>query len=336
MIKPWPAFWRFALVAALTSVIFVLTVNVLRQPVAAETRSYTAEFSDISGLHADADVRIRGLRVGKVGDMRLTRAAGQSFAEVDFTLDRRYAVLPETRLLIKYQALTGLRYIDVVEAAEVDDPGDSLVTHIPLSMTRPSFDITKLFNGLQPVLDTLSPDDIDLFTANVASFLHGDGGGLGPMLDSIRTLTSFVSNRQEVVATLMGNLSEISTTFGGHSEKLVQILDWLNRPVDAALSVLDEFRKSELYGPAFTSAAVRLLENAGFRAGEADMDEGLDRAFTVLDDYSDAFKRVPVIWDNIEPAAGPEDPLPCSRGRAQLPETMDVLLNGQRVILCNQ
>lgn len=156
------------------------------------------------------------------------------------------------------------------------------------------------------------------------------------MLDSIRTLTSFVSNRQEVVATLMGNLSEISTTFGGHSEKLVQILDWLNRPVDAALSVLDEFRKSELYGPAFTSAAVRLLENAGFRAGEADMDEGLDRAFTVLDDYSDAFKRVPVIWDNIEPAAGPEDPLPCSRGRAQLPETMDVLLNGQRVILCNQ
>ncbi len=336
MIKPWPALWRFVLATAITSVVFVLVVNVLRQPVASQTRLYTAEFTDVSGLHVDSDVRIRGLRVGKVADVRLVRAAGHSIAEVDLTLDSRYAVVPETRLAIKYQALTGLRYLDVDGAAETADPGDALVTHVPLSMTRPSFDITKLFNGLQPVLDTLSPEDIDIFTANVASFLQGDGGGLGPMLDSIRTLTRFVADRQQVVATLMQNLTDIAGTFGGHSRDLVQILDWLNRPVDAALDVLDEFRKSELYGPAFTSAAVRLLENAGFRAGQADIDAGLDRAITVFDDYSDAFKRIPVIWDNIEPATAPDTPLPCSRGRAQLPETMDVLLNGQRVILCNQ
>jgi phospholipid/cholesterol/gamma-HCH transport system substrate-binding protein len=66
------------------------------------------------------------------------------------------------------------------------------------------------------------------------------------------------------------------------------------------------------------------------------MDDGIDRAITVFDDYSDAFKRVPVIWDNIDSATPPGTPLPCSRGRAQLPETMDVLLNGQRVILCNR
>ena len=134
----------------------------------------------------------------------------------------------------------------------------------------------------------------------------------------------------------MSNLSAIAETFGGHSKDFVQILDWLNRPIDAALSVLDEFRKSELYGPVFTSAAVQLLGNAGFKPGAANIDNGIDRAITVFDDYSDAFKRVPVIWDNVEPAAVPGTPLPCSHGRAQLPETLDVLLNGQRVILCNQ
>ena len=336
MIKPTSALWRFALAAAVTSVVFILTVNVLRQPVASETRSYTAFFSDVAGLHVDADVRIRGLRVGKVRDVRLARHGGQSVAEVDLTLDKHYAVVPETRLAIKYQALTGLRYVDVIDAAEGAEPGDSLVTQIPLNMTRPSFDITRLFNGLQPVLATLSPDDIDVFTNNVASFLHGDGTGLGPVLDSIRKLTEFVTDRQQVVATLMQNLKAIAETFGGHSKDLIQILDWMNRPVDAALSVIDEFRKSELYGPAFTSAAVRLLENAGFRPGQANIDDGIDRAITVFDDYSDAFKRVPVIWENLEPAQGPDTPIPCSRGRAQLPETMDVLLNGQRVILCNQ
>ncbi|MUL82311.1 MULTISPECIES: MlaD family protein [unclassified Mycolicibacterium] len=335
MIKPRAALWRFLVVSALAAVVFILIVNVLRQPVAIETRSYTAEFTDVSGLHIDADVRVRGVRVGKVEDMRLVRKTGQSFAEVDISLDKRYAVVPATRLAIKYQALTGLRYLDVANPAEQATATD-VVSRIPLRMTQPSFDITTLFNGLQPVLATLSPNDIDTFTDNAASFLQGDGGGLGPMLDSIHKLTEFVADRQQVVATLMSNLSAIADTFGGHSKDLVQILDWVNRPIAATLMVLDEFRKSELYGPGFTSAAVRLLENAGFAPGKADMDKGIDRAITVFDDYTDAFKRVPVIWDNVQPPADPGTPLPCSRGRAQLPESMDVLLNGQRVILCNR
>jgi phospholipid/cholesterol/gamma-HCH transport system substrate-binding protein len=250
------------------------------------------------------------------------------------SLDKNYAVVSNTRLAVKYQALTGLRYIDVVDPAE-GESRQGVVSHVPLSQTQPSFDITTLFNGLEPALATLSPEDIDIFTENVASFLSGDGSGLGPMLDSIRKLTEFVSNRQEVVAALMRNLSSLAETFGGHSTDLVQVLEWLNRPIDASLSVLDEFRKSELYGPAFTSAAVRLLNNMGFKPGQANIDDGIDRAITVFDDYSDAFKRIPVMWDNVQLPPEPDAPLPCSRGQAQLPESLDILLNGQRVILCN-
>jgi phospholipid/cholesterol/gamma-HCH transport system substrate-binding protein len=335
VIKPKAALWRFVLSSALAVLVFILIVNVLRQPVAAETRSYTAEFTDVSGLHEDADVRVRGVRVGKVQALTLERKAGQSLAVVTLSMDRRYTVVPATRLAVKYQALTGLRYIDVTGSAE-GAPDNTAITDIPASMTRPSFDITTLFNGLQPALATLSPSDIDTFTSNAATVLDGDGNGLGPMLESIRKLTEFATDRQQVVGTLMGNLAAIADEFGGHSRDFVQILDWLNRPLDAALKVLDEFRKSQLYGPGFTEAAVRLLHNAGFRPGEADIDDGLDRAITVFDDWSDAFKRIPVAWDNVAPPAPPGTPLPCSHGPAQLPASLDVLLNGQRVILCNQ
>jgi phospholipid/cholesterol/gamma-HCH transport system substrate-binding protein len=335
VIKPRAALWRFVLSSALAALVFILIVNVLRQPVAAETRSYTAEFTDVSGLHEDADVRVRGVRVGKVQSLRLERKAGQSIAVVGLSMDKRYAVVPATRLAVKYQALTGLRYVDVTDPSE-NTNADNLVTQIPVTMTQPSFDITTLFNGLQPALATLSPNDIDTFTQNAATVLNGDGDGLGPMLDSIRKLTEFASDRQQVVSTLMQNLAAIADEFGGHSKDFVQILDWLNRPIDAALKVLDEFRKSQLYGPGFTEAAVRLLGNVGFKPGTADIDNGIDRAITVFDDYSDALKRVPVMWDNVPPPAPPGTPLPCSHGPAQLPESLDVLLNGQRVILCNK
>ncbi|MDQ2628033.1 MAG: MlaD family protein [Actinomycetota bacterium] len=339
MIKPRAALWRFVVASALAFLVFILIVNVLRQPLADETRSYTAEFTDVSGLRPDADVRIRGVRVGKVKGMQLEHKAGQDIAVVDLSLDKHYSVVAATRLAIKYQALTGLRYIDVTNADERSTKQGAervSLTHIPVSMTQPSFDITSLFNGLQPVLATLSPEDIDRFTENAANYLQGDGDGIGPVLDSIRKLTEFTSNRQQVVATLMQNLSTISDTFGGHAKDLVQVIDWLNRPFDAALTVLDEFRKSDLYGPLYTGHVVRLLANAGFTPGKADLDEGLDRAITAFYDFSDEVKRVPVVWDSVQPPAEPDSPLPCAKGQAQLPESMDILLNGQRVIVCNR
>lgn len=352
--KPAAALWRFGISVAVAIILFILIASAIQAPVAAHKRSYSAEFTDVSGLHLNADVRVRGVRVGNVQSVQLERRGGQSIAEVGFTLDERYGVVSATRLAVKYQALTGARYVDVINPAEGYSTAD-LVTHIPTAMTRPSFDITALFNGLQPVIATLSPEEINTFTANAVSYLSGDGGGLAPMLDSIRKLTKFVSDRQQVVATLMRNLSEVAKSIGGNSKDVTQILDWFNlRLLDDLLEKgQEEFRKQQLYGFDFMNAALRLLANAGFpaipdssirwRLGPeaapelpSDIDAALDRAFTNVDDYTDAFKLVPVVWENIPepPAAGM--PLPCSKGRFELPAPMDILLNGQKVVVCNR
>lgn len=353
--KPSAAIWRLALSAVAAAVLFILLANVIRQPVVTPQRSYTADFTDVSGLHLDADVRVRGVRVGKVQSIQLERQHGESIAAIGFTLDRRYGVGTDTRLAVKYQTLTGLRYLDVTDPTEGTAASASL-TRIPTSMTRPSFDITALFNGLQPVLVTLSPDQINTFTTNAVAYMTGDGSGLGSMLESIRKLTDFASDRQEVVATLMRNLSQVADAIGGNSKDLVQILTWSNRVLDGALKAIDEFRKSELYGPGFVEPVVRLLANAGFppipnssvrfqleaapRSGDdlpTNVDDALDRAFTNVDDYIDAFRMLPVVWENIpEPPEEGGTPLPCSKGRFEMPAAMDILVNGQKVVLCNQ
>jgi phospholipid/cholesterol/gamma-HCH transport system substrate-binding protein len=333
-VKPIAALWRLAVAAVVAILLLILVSNVITQPVAARLGSYTADFTDISGLHTGADVRVRGVRVGKVESVELRRRAGQSIAEVGFTLDSRYSIGTDTRVAVKYQALTGLRYVDVVDASD-GVPAASPVKHIPTSMTQPSFDITKLFNGLQPVLSTLSPDDLNTFTANVDTFLSGDGSGLGPVLESVHTLTQFLADRQQIVATLLQNLKAVADTMKGHAQEFIQIIDWANRPIDGALSVLDEFRKSQIYGPGFSTAVVQLLDNAGLKPG-IDIDDALDKAFTNFDDAISAIKMVPVIWDNIPPPSQDGRPLECSRGRAELPLPVDVLLNGQKVVLCNQ
>ena len=326
---------RVVLSIVITVGLVILLSNTLTNPVAVNTRTYTALFTDASGLHLDGDVRVRGVRVGKIESVDLVRRDGQNFAQVKLTLDKKYGVVPVTRLAIKFQALTGVRYVDVVKPAEGYRAAD-LVMQVPSTMTRPSFDVTTLFNGLQPVLATLSPAEINTFTANAASFLTGDGSGLGPLLHSVRRLTEFVSNRQQVIATLVRNLSEISDAIGGTSAKFIHIIDLVNVPIDKALSILDEFRKDWLYSKDFFDPTVRLLHNAGFKPG-INIDTALDRAFSNLDNFFDAFKLVRVFNENIRPPGDDGAPVePCSRGNFQLPETMDVLLNGRRVVLCNR
>ena len=333
--KPMAALWRIGVAIALSVVLFIVLANTLVNPVAVDTRGYTAEFTDASGLHPDGDVRVRGVRVGKIESVDLARNGGQNVAEVKFTLDQKYGIVDATRMAIKFQALTGVRYMDVTNPAEGYRTAD-LVTQIPTSMTQPSFDVTQLFNGLQPVLATLSPDEINTFSANAASFLTGDGSGLAPLLDSIRRLTAFVSNRQEVVAALIRNLSEVADSIGGTSAKFIRLIDLVNQPVDATLTILDEFRKDFLYSKDFFDPTVRLLHNVGLRNG-INVDDAFDRAFSNLDNFFDAFKLVPVIDENIPPPNNDGAAVePCSRGKFQLPETMDVLLNGQRVVLCNR
>jgi phospholipid/cholesterol/gamma-HCH transport system substrate-binding protein len=333
--KPLAALLRMGLAIFISVVLFILLANTLTNPVAFDTRTYTAEFTDASGLHPDGDVRVRGVRVGKIKSVDLARINGQNVAQVQMTLDQKYGVVGVTRLAIKFQALTGVRYVDVTNPSEGYRVAD-LVTRIPTSMTQPSFDVTALFNGLQPVLATLSPDEINTFTANAASFLTGDGSGLAPLLDSIRRLTEFVSDRQQVVATLISNLSGIADAIGGTSERYIHIIDMANGPIDGALTILDEFRKDLLYSKDFFDPTIRLLHNAGLRNG-INIDDAFDRAFTNLDNFFDAFKLVPVINENIPPPGNDGTAVePCSRGNFQLPETMDVLLNGQRVVLCNR
>jgi phospholipid/cholesterol/gamma-HCH transport system substrate-binding protein len=331
---PISALWRLAIAVIVAVLLIILVSNVITNPVAAKLGAYTADFTDISGLHTGADVRVHGVRVGKVESVELRRRAGQSIAEVAFTLDSRYGIDAYTRLAVKYQALTGLRYVDVANPSD-GAPAAAPPKHIPTSMTVPSFDITALFNGLQPVLSTLSPDDLNTFTANVDTFLSGDGSGLGPVLESIHTLTEFLADRQQIVATLVQNLKAVADTMSGHAKDVIQVIDWLNRGIDSTLDVIDEFRKSQIYGPGFTSAVVQLLNNAGFKPG-VNIDDALDKAFNNVDNTMEAFKLVPVMWDNIPPPSQQGRPLECSAGRAELPFPVEVLLNGQKVTLCKQ
>ncbi|MGW4479298.1 MlaD family protein [Rhodococcus triatomae] len=317
-------------VAVVVSILlFVLVVAAMRSPVSGETHSYTAEFSDVSGLGSNGDIRTRGVRIGKVESIDLVNHDGATVAEVRFTMERAYELSATTVLSVKYQNLTGVRYVD----ADFGTGGGDPVERLGLENTRPSFDITDLFNGLQPVLATMSTDEINRFSENALAVLQGDGSGLEPMLDDTQKLAELASDREQVILTLTDNLARIADSMGGRSQGVVEFMRSVSYPIASAMTVLDEFAKTASYGPYFLTPIKRLLDAYGIGPG-FDVEGAVKNAFSSIDEAARAFRLLPasVAGIQIPTSAGVGG---CAHGVAQLPTAVDVLLNGSEVVVCN-
>jgi len=319
------------------ALLFVLVTNAIKNPAPGQPSDYTARFSDVSGLRPNADVRIRGVRVGKVNSVEYRQDGMRSTAEVGFSVDREWRLTDDAHLAIKYANLSGIRYLDVTGAG-----GDGPERHsFGTDRTTPSFDITSLFNGLQPTLEALQPEEINQFTENALALVQGDGGGLEPMLKSIDRLASYADDREQVISALVDNLAHLSTVLGGKSPQVIDILRLLESPVDKALEVLDEFEKGDLYGPPLMGTLNRILAGLGIEeTADSDAERLFSQAFPTIGSLGSALRLIPTVADGLGQigAAGTEGAPAadgrCSRGRVELPATVRVLLAGNEVVVC--
>lgn len=320
----------------MAAILFAAITNGIKNPpVDGTTAQYTADFTDASGLRPNADVRIRGgVKVGKVTAIEMRQSEDAAHAEVSFTLLEPHKLTDQTKAAVKYANLSGVRYVDVTG---VDGQGGESVTHLPVKQTIPSFDITELFNGLQPVLQTLSPpQEINSFSQNALTLLQGDGGGLAPMLKSVDTLSRYATDRQQVISVLVANMSRISDTLGGKSPQILEFLRDIEGPVDSTLTVLDEFRKASEYGPSFMGVLNSILSGVGIQP-DTDVDRILTEAFPTVDNLWRSLEMLPTMLEGLQspPVTAPMPEKRCSKAELALPPAMaKVLINGSGVVIC--
>lgn len=318
---------------ACTALAYIVIVNGLRNPVADETTEYRAYFTDASGLRAGADIRRQGVQVGKVLSVTLIRMDNTNVAEVGIALPKSQQVTTATRLSIKFQNLTGSRYLEVKESKDSDPQP---ISTIPLSQTTGSFDITSIFTGLAPVLRTLQPADINSLTEKLAIFLDGDGAGAADLLSSIRSIAGQTMDKQHTLSTLIDNISAFAKGLQGNSDKVLRIMAMLDRVVDETMKVRDQFGLTAQHGPNFTAAVNRLLWVAGLREG-TDLNAKFDVLRANLYRVPEFFERLPGFYGGTQSLINdPGSELHCTNGTLILPPTVKVLMAGQQVTLCNR
>ncbi|WP_405134830.1 MCE family protein [Nocardia sp. NBC_01388] len=334
--KPGALLWRLGAFTAVMLVLLAVVIGAVVRPVGGRTDSYRAEFTDVSGLKTGDDVRMFGVQVGKVTaiDLRGTRAL------VGFTVSRDRPFYRTSGLAIRYQTLTGQRYVDV---RQPDAPGERLSpgATVGADKTVPSFDITQLFNGLQPVLQEFSPGALNQFTESVLAVVQGNGDGIGPALDAFEKLSRYVTDKQAVLSLVLSNLQGISDQIGGKSPQLVTLLKGLADVFTSFRTELDGLLHFAAVAPSALAPLNSLLETLGFTENSnPNLEQDLQRLFPDPNQALDVLGRLPGLLqslaDQLPPAGATagEIKLTCSKGPAEVPAPFSVLISGSRVSIC--
>lgn len=219
---------KFSVFALVAVVLFVGLFRMMTNTVGGDTREWTAEFTAVSGLREGDDVRVAGVKVGRVEKVRL---GDENQAMVTFSLREDQEVYAATEVALRYQNLLGQRYLALTAPAE--DRGDVLDPDdvIGPDRTSPGFDLTVLLNGFEPLFRILEPAEINELASNIVAVLQGESGTVESLLQNTAEATSYLAGKDEVFGQVLANLTPVLQNLEEQSDNfdatVVQLRDLL-------------------------------------------------------------------------------------------------------------
>jgi phospholipid/cholesterol/gamma-HCH transport system substrate-binding protein len=241
----------FAVITVVTTAILGISIANINM---SGTSTYTARFSDATLLLDNDDVRIAGVRVGQVTDVRV---ADRNQAEVEFEVDQTRRLPVDTVATVRFRNLVGQRYISLDPGPK--QPGVKTMPNdgsgrIPLANTRPALDITELFNGFKPLFTALSPKDINELSYEIIQVLQGEGGTVEGLLAHTAQLTNTLAEKDQVIGEVINNLNSVLDTLNAKGPQFRDTVDTLQKlvsglaedaePIGEAIGAIDDLTRT--------------------------------------------------------------------------------------------
>ncbi len=244
--------WQIAGLVSFTLIALLMTMtvaNTLARRDSGDTRRYSALFTDASGIRVGDDVRIAGVRVGRVEGRKLD--AG--LAKIDIVVAASQAVRTDTVARISYLNLLGQRYVALEAGSKTGTPLVEGST-IGVDSTRPALDLTELFNAFKPMFEALDPKDVNLIAAEVVQTLQGEGPRLAHLMEQTSQLTAHLADRDTVITQVIANVTTVMQATSEHREELRSVISGLDGlvgdladdsgDIDSAVVALDRMTDS--------------------------------------------------------------------------------------------
>ena len=178
---------------------------------------YYASFSEAGGLKPNDEVRIAGVRVGKVEEVEL---AGDH-VRVAFRVEDDAEFGQETHAAIKVKTLLGSMFLALEPAGDGQmDEG----YEIPVDRTSSPYDVVEAFTGLAETSGEIDTDQLAESLSTFADLTRNTPDEFRDALDGVSALSANVAAKNEQINTLLQNLRKVSGVLDERDEDIIALM----------------------------------------------------------------------------------------------------------------
>jgi phospholipid/cholesterol/gamma-HCH transport system substrate-binding protein len=257
-------------------------------PVIGGGTTYRADFTESAGLNSGNEVRVAGVKVGKVTGVSLDRG----HVKVTFRVKNTWVGNASTASIM-IKTLLGEKYL------AVDPLGTARQNpsrRIPVSRTTSPYDVTQAFNQLGGTLGELDTDKLGQSLQTISDTFRNTGPNVRTAVQGLSALSKTISSRDAQLARLLAGTRQITGTLAAQNASFTAILH------DGNL-LLGEIERRRYAIHALLTGAQQL--SAQLLGLVNDNESRLDPALRALDQVTTMLRRNQSSLDHALAVAGP-------------------------------
>jgi phospholipid/cholesterol/gamma-HCH transport system substrate-binding protein len=216
--------------AAILLLLVVATIAVLTSRSAPEDRSMTAVFARTTNLYEGAQVKVLGVKVGRVDKITVRGTK----VEAEITYDADVELPADVHAAIVPPSIVGDRFVQLTPAY---DGGDRLAdgAEVPLTRTQVPVELDDTYGALNDLAVSLGPKGanqngaLSELVTSAARTLSGNGAAFNETVREFSgSLGTLTTSADDIDATV-DNLAKVTGTLAGKDQNLRRLLDLLER-----------------------------------------------------------------------------------------------------------
>jgi phospholipid/cholesterol/gamma-HCH transport system substrate-binding protein len=180
--------------------------------------TYYAAFSEAGGLKANDEVRVAGVRVGKVKSVDL---AGDH-VRVEFQVENGVDFGPTTHASIKVKTLLGAMYLALEPAGDGQMEEEA---EIPVERTSSPYDVVDAFSGLAHTSERINTGRLANSLDTLAALMQDTPEEFQGALRGMSALSQNIAARDEQLNELLGNMEKVSRVLADRNGDLVTLME---------------------------------------------------------------------------------------------------------------
>lgn len=193
--------------------------NASKLPLIGGGDKYTAYFAEAGGLKANDEIRVAGVRVGKVESLEVNTDKG--LVEAHLVVQEPVELGDETRAEIKVKTILGSMFVMLVPkgTTEMAEGAD-----IPLERTESPYSVVDAFSELSTTVEKLDTKQLGKALTTLANVTRNTPDELKGALRGVSSLSRNLAARDEQINTLLNNLNKVAGVLDARDQDLVALM----------------------------------------------------------------------------------------------------------------